>query len=796
METYNFTIDENTSFDEELSIDPEMLGRIFENLLAEINPETGESARKSTGSYYTPRVIVDYMIDESLLLYLKQQTQIDEEKLRSVLSYDLRDDEENPLTENERERIITALEKVKILDPACGSGAFPIGALQKIVFILQQADPEGHLWFKKQIKNTSPELRKVVEREFAHKNFDYIRKLGIIRENIYGVDIQPIATEISRLRCFLTLVVDERIQEDLENRGIEPLPNLDFKFVTANSLIGLPGSQKNSQIGLFEDAAGISELKELRDMFFTASGAERDQLKLQFVQAQNRMFQRLISENRRGHADLTTKLSTWDPFSHKSSSWFDPEWMFGISSGFSIVIGNPPYVQLQKSEGILADLYSDQGYETFARTGDIYTLFYEKGVLVANTNTGIICFITSNKWMRAGYGKQMRKFLLNKTQPIGLIDFGDFSVFETATVDTCIFLGRRGKYGGAFIAAHCTTADFSNMEGLGEYVRSKQVQVLPEELDPTGETSWYISSSEELHLKQKIELKGKPLKEWKVKMRRGIVTGCNEAFIIDEATKNSLIAIDDKNRNIIKPFLLGRDVKRYKYEWKHNYLLFLPWHFPLHENSSLVGNSMEAQIAFKKEYTAIFNHVIRFKEQLSNRNKSETGIRYEWYVLQRWGSDYYKEFENEKIVWGNLALKPQFALVEPGMYINAPSAFINSGSRYLLAILNSKVSNFYIKTQGVTRSGGYIEFKPMFIERIPIPIPDYRNNALINNIEQLCQEIIDVSRKEPLADISNIESKIDQLVYKLYDLTEDEIKLVEGKITGGEETETILVNAS
>src|SRR5260221_8649188 len=248
-----------------------MLGRIFENLLAEINPETGESARKSTGSYYTPRVIVDYMVDESLLLYLKNQTQIDEEKLRTVISYDLHDDEEHPLTEDERERIISALERVKILDPACGSGAFPIGALQKIVFILQQTDPEGQLWFKKQIKNTPPELRRVVEREFAHKNFDYIRKLGIIRENIYGVDIQPIATEISRLRCFLTLVVEERIQEGLENRGIEPLPNLDFKFVTANTLIGLPGSQVNSQVGLFEDEAGIREHKELRDMIFYAS---------------------------------------------------------------------------------------------------------------------------------------------------------------------------------------------------------------------------------------------------------------------------------------------------------------------------------------------------------------------------------------------------------------------------------------------------------------------------------------------------------------------------------------------
>jgi len=277
LETYNFTIDENTSYDEELSIDPEMLGRIFENLLAEINPETGESARKSTGSYYTPRAIVNYMVDESLLLYLKEQTGIKENKLRAIISYDLSDNLENPVTAEENEKIIDALEKVKILDPACGSGAFPIGALQKIVFILQQTDPEGQLWFNKQIKYTSPEIQRVVKREFAHKNFDYIRKLGIIRENIYGVDIQPIATEISRLRCFLTLIVDECIQDEVENHGIEPLPNLDFKFVSANSLISLPEYKTetiNQTINWIDNKEKIDELKLIRDQYFNAFGID------------------------------------------------------------------------------------------------------------------------------------------------------------------------------------------------------------------------------------------------------------------------------------------------------------------------------------------------------------------------------------------------------------------------------------------------------------------------------------------------------------------------------------------
>ena len=189
LETYNFTIDENTSFDEELSIDPEMLGRIFENLLAEIDPETGESARKSTGSFYTPRAIVDYMVDESLFAYLKNRTKIDDKKIRAIISYDLGDDINDPLSQDEKHLIVSSLGDVKMLDPACGSGAFPIGVLQKIVFILQQVDSNGQGWFKRQIKNTSSDLRRVIEREFANKNFDYIRKLWVIRENIFGVDI-------------------------------------------------------------------------------------------------------------------------------------------------------------------------------------------------------------------------------------------------------------------------------------------------------------------------------------------------------------------------------------------------------------------------------------------------------------------------------------------------------------------------------------------------------------------------------------------------------------------------------
>jgi adenine-specific DNA-methyltransferase len=275
LEQYNFTVDENTSYDVDLSIDPEMLGRIFENLLAEINPETGDSARKSTGSFYTPREIVDYMVDSSLLEFLKNKTGITQYKLRALISWGQADDEENPLLDDEKEKVVSALANLTILDPACGSGAFPIGILQKVVYILQQVDKNAELWLQNQLKSiTSPELRRDIEEKYRNENYDYLRKLGVIRESIFGVDIQTIATEISKLRCFLTLVIEEDIDDGAKNRGIRPLPNLDFKFVTANSLLGLPESGTNvvlpaGSLSLFDDASHIDRLKEIRNHYLS-----------------------------------------------------------------------------------------------------------------------------------------------------------------------------------------------------------------------------------------------------------------------------------------------------------------------------------------------------------------------------------------------------------------------------------------------------------------------------------------------------------------------------------------------
>lgn len=272
LEQYNFTIDENTALDNEVSIDPEILGRIFENLLAEINPETGDSARKATGSFYTPREIVDYMVEESLLQHLKtnlatkntkahkEDTPKDSElgdsaplreidtELESLLrALFVDDDQPHGLDEETRRAVVNAFRTIKVLDPACGSGAFPVGILQKMLCVLRKVDDDNDLWLDAQIEQVqgmrlskAEEDRRLAEIEHAFETneADYGRKLGIIQNSVYVVDIQPIAIEISKLRFFLTLIVDEKIEEDEDNRGILPLPNLDFKFVCANTLSG------------------------------------------------------------------------------------------------------------------------------------------------------------------------------------------------------------------------------------------------------------------------------------------------------------------------------------------------------------------------------------------------------------------------------------------------------------------------------------------------------------------------------------------------------------------------------
>jgi len=807
LKSYKFTITENTPIEEDVALDPELLGKVFENLLASYNPETKTTARKQTGSFYTPREIVNYMVDESLIAYLKNavtdwkmdEKQVDE-KLHQLASFDAK----NPFVENQKltREIVAALDRCKILDPACGSGAFPMGALQKMVHMLQKLDPENLIWKEVQIQKIQEETSEVfktiddkAEREEKLKeinnafdqrinNPDYARKLYLIENCIYGVDIQPIATQISKLRFFISLVVDQKVQEKEPNFGIRPLPNLETRFVTANTLIGI---DKEANLFTTDTVKDLEkQLKHIRHKLFSARTKDT---KLKYRQKDEKLRNTIAEELKKQGlpVDSAEKLAKWDPYDQNiSSPFFDPEWMFDITNGFNVVIGNPPYIQLQKSisnngNAKFADLYKKEGFKTFERTGDIYALFYEKGINIL-TDKGLLCYITSNKWMRANYGNSLRKFF-SQHNPLKLIDMGP-GVFNTATVDTNILLIQKIR---ALVAKH-KSHEYTNktLKAL-TFSKNKSIDNLKENdfttLTKLSENSWIILSPEEQKIKEKIERIGTPLKDWDIKIYRGVLTGFNEAFIIDGKTKDAFIAKDPKNAEIIKPILRGRDIKRYKAEFTDLWLIFIPWHFPLHNDNSITGSSEKAEKAFQKEYPAIYEHLLQYKDKLSKRNKAETGIRYEWYALQRCAATYYKEFEKEKIVYSEIVRQPQFYFDTEKFYVEATSFLMTGdGIKYICGLLNSKPVTYFFKkwyAGGGLGDEGY-RYKKAFLKNLPIPPITPQNKHIVSQIETLVDKILE--KKERGEDSTAEEQKIDIMVYKLYDLTEEEIAIIENSL--------------
>lgn len=427
LEQFNFTIDENSLNDAEVSIDPEMLGTIFENLLAEIDPDTEKSARNSTGSFYTPREIVDYMVEQSINQYLKTKTSIvDDVALQNLY----KEGGNNEFDEEQTIEILEALNVVKILDPACGSGAFPMGALHKIITILHKLDPDAVWWKDKQIKNIPNALaRKYMQEHLDSKSPDYIRKLGVIQNSIYGVDLQPIATEITKLRSFLSLVIDESIYDEAENRGIEPLPNLEFKFVTANTLIGLP--EDSGQQGMFEKFEELQLLEQLRGEYLQSSGKKKMDVKERFSKVQKKAFS---SQNNlfADHNSRSFKLMSWNPFGDEASTWFDPQWMFGIEK-FDIIIGNPPYGSIIKNNKD----YFTKNYISAEGKHEIFKYFIEKGLYMLDNNA-VLTYIIPDTWTSLGYFKKLRKLIIENFQ-IHSITKSLYNVFKSATVDTSVF---------------------------------------------------------------------------------------------------------------------------------------------------------------------------------------------------------------------------------------------------------------------------------------------------------------------------------------------------------------------
>ncbi|HEC99652.1 MAG TPA: hypothetical protein ENN18_04650 [Proteobacteria bacterium] len=757
FEEYNFTIDESSTIDIEISVDPEMLGRIFENLLAEINPETGETARKSTGSYYTPRPIVEYMVDESLKQYLLSQIPtlakggeggfLDEDKLSRLLSYG---DWEIELTETEKDSIIDALDRVKIIDPACGSGAFPMGILHKMLLILQKIDPESKKWLSKKLpKIDNKLLRHEVEAELKKKNWDYIHKLGIIQYSIYGVDIQPIAVEISKLRFFLSLIVDEKVDDSKPDRGIVPLPNLEFKFVAANSLIGLPKLWDQSKQGkyeqktMFESHDDIEKLRELRDAYFTAYGNEKRRIEKEFKETQDRMFMHAL--NWKATGSQTYKLSEWNPFEDEASSWFDPEWMFGVTGGFDITIGNPPYVRADAGEEHLAlrrRIIESKRYETLWEKWDLFIPFIELGYKLLREN-GISTMIVSDAYCHSKYAQKSQNWFLQNSWILRLDFLSKIKVFEAGVHNLVYFFQKRD-------------GTRNKPERRVHEDEFGKITFLP--TDEQHRLSYRAFFPEET----KDDVHGIPL-ERICYITYGLRPSSDEHEAKGEFVTADLVSQNSDSIHC-KPYVEGKHLDNW-YRVKH---LWLEW------------GTERAPSRFCRP---TFPELYSIKEKLLAQRSP--------------GPDPVACYDDEKLVftpacvgfipWHSLTKVRNNSLKKVARYKDEKPPRpdlprreeLEKTSRqfsvkYLLAVMNSSVAREFLRAH--RRSN--IHLYPDDWKKLPVPdVPMEKQTPIVKLVDQ----ILAVKQKYLQADISALERQIDKIVYELYGLTPEEVEIVEGK---------------
>ena len=727
---YNFTVDENTSYDIELSIDPEMLGRIFENLLAEINPETGENAKKSTGSFYTPREIVDYMVDSSLLEYLKNKTNIEETRLKALISYGKEDDSIAVFNLEEKKNIINTVYNITILDPACGSGAFPIGMLQKVVYILQEVDPDANLWFDKATENVSILLKREFEKKFNAGSLDYIRKLSVIQNSIFGIDIQPIAVEISRLRCFLSLVIEENVNDEEDNRGINPLPNLDFKFISANSLISLDDS---NQLSLLEDEEQMKRLKEIRDEYFGTNDLDlKKDLISEFKDVQQDMLLKTINTFAKNSSAKYQKLSAWKPFSNESTDWFDPDWMFGIKDGFDIVIGNPPYLESRNSNfsDSQKDILQEQlkhrygkKFDLIPRGSDLLIYFYELSLRLIKS-TGINVFITQNSWLDTEYGSKFQQYLLKTTNILAIVD-SDFKAFESANINTVItFLqGNAGCYKNiTFARCHKSFVDyhFPIENNLNEDTKDVAIKRFNHNDDIVKHNKWgflFNSDAEFISIIAQLNKLGKKEDElnW-LKIGQGL--NITKDYVINQ--NNGLI----ENNKLI-PYL-NVDESGY-YNWKKS-------------NTFIVSNK---ELSNNEIKLLTLNGIKIFDEKSSKRQKPAL-------ILPRGIGG--KHFCSINTVNGYSASCVDIYLTDK-KYVPNLWIFLNSTLFWLIREISGRKS----------LGGGMLKSEAVDLKQFPL----FYKFENINEIKDLIKEISDIKVMNANDELNTIHhKKIDELVFK------------------------------
>ncbi|PKV76268.1 Eco57I restriction-modification methylase domain-containing protein [Pontibacter ramchanderi] len=790
---YNFTIDESTPDDLDVGIDPEMLGHIFENLLED---------NREKGAFYTPKLIVQYMCQEVLIQYLELHLEKNE-AIANFIRYKDRGDEnaKDNFIRNNASKIDKLLDDVKVCDPAIGSGAFPMGLLQEIFHAKLALD-----W-------TLLDKKGEVKR-------------AIIQNSIYGVDKDKGAVDIARLRFWLSLIVDEEVES---GKKPKPLPNFDYKIMQGNSLLeSFKGyslkyhdkKQEPEQIDLFQKQAQINifqkshtNLVALEKDFFDPKNnhrkeAIRTEIDSLVAYSIEESFKELISEKKKNISSITKNLKPEGskerkkqdkllaslnkeideakdalveikPYLQKDEKpWFMWHLYFKDvfdKGGFDIVIGNPPYIRQESITDIKPYIERIDGkpnYEVYNSTSDIYTYFFELGHKILKSDKGVFSFICSKKYTRAKYGQNLRKYLLSKTQISGYVDFNEVQVFG-ATVDTSIiFFQKREVNTLNYTFSFCKVVnDLPKNQPLINYINDSGYMYPAHYL---GDEGWTFGDKDVENIKEKISKSGKLFKDWDFNSYRGVVTGFNNAFVISAEQKDDFIRKHPEISEYIKPLLRGRDIDRFIPRFQNIYLLFIPWHFPLHEDATITGSSKEAELAFIKKFPSVYKHLETFKKELLSRNKTETGIRYEWYALQRCASTYYNEFSREKIVWLVLTDRAKFCIDRTGAFTNN-AAFIITGNnlKFVLAVLNSKVSEWYYDKITNSSGVGTNKWEKVYIEQIPIPeIPKAEMRPFeilvdyITFIKTCHERISPYTPNDHMA--ANFEELADACVYELY----------------------------
>ena len=812
LDAYNFASEGSEEVQEEAKtlINASVLGLIFEKI----------NGHKD-GSVFTPGFITMYMCREAVVnTVLTKFNNFYNWHCKSIADlYNQIDDipQANQL-----------INSITICDPAVGSGHFLVSALNELIRLKYElgilVDSEGKR-IKKSDYTFCIENDELIVTDADNNLFSYNplneesrriqetlfkEKKTIIENCLFGVDLNPNSVKICRLRLWIELLKNAYYTAESDYKELETLPNIDINIKCGNSLVhrfdltdsiksvlketGISISQYRNAVSKYKNAQDKAEKWELDSMIaeikskLTTEIGAKDPKKLKLnkrkAELMNLLAPQLFEMSKKEQKDWQKRVDTVKKEIAELESYFEEinsnkiylgafEWRIefpevldadGNFIGFDCVIGNPPYIQLQ-SMGTDADVLERMKYKTYVRTGDIYCLFYEQGMNLLKPN-GCLCYITSNKWMRAGYGKELRQYFIAKTNPVLLIDFAGIKIFDAATVETNILIAKKESYTQNTLA--CIISNTDDLNKLSILVQQQAVECNFAEND-----SWIILSAIEQSIKRKIEAVGTPLKDWDIRINYGIKTGFNEAFVITTDKRNEILANcqteDERTRTaeLIRPILRGRDIKRYAYNWAGLYLIatFPSRHYDIEMYPAVKQYLLTFGIE-KLEQTG--KTYIVNGEKIKARKKTNN----KWFEIQD-SISYWEDFSKPKIVWGEISDKSKFAFDFSGEYIPEATTFYLNGEyiEYLLTALNSSVSEWLFSKTGTTTGVGTIRWKKYTIEQLIVAKPNYEQQkehlAAFENLK---------SGKMSVSDFKNFSNK---LMYKIYELTNEEIRAIE-----------------